>query len=692
MKILIVDDDFSNLSILTTLLEKKGYVVTSAFNGEEALHKLRAESFDLILSDILMPVMDGYKLAQLCKKDETLKHIPIIICTGTYIDETDEQIALKFGAEAYLKKPYDQKTLLQTIENVFANVKSGKVSAQTDSPPEKEGVYKLYSERLVNKLEKKMQELDKEKMALEMEVAERKKIEDRLRKSMDYAESLFKTAPGIVLIMDTDGRILRFNPYLEKVSGYTLEDVQGKSWNEIFSPENDRNSLVDHDQESAKNKNPVGNLSTIMTKDGDRRDIIWYDRPLKDNDGKVIGLLAVGQDITDQLNLQKNLFRSKKFEAIGSFAGGIAQDFNSLLTLILGNISLAEENVEPGSEASECLGEARDASLRAKEMASRLMLFSKGRDPVKTPSHIHTIAWDAVNSAIRVFKIQCEFDIPETLSPVNIDPWLIKHALHNVTLNAVEAMKGRGNILVKCENADIKDNAISNIAPGRYVKISIKDRGPGIAKEHLSKIFEPDFSTKDTGVVKGLGLGLSVVFSIIEKHGGMIDVTSEPGAGTTVNIYLPASTEPAALPGSQYVADLTRQLTGHGEKILVFDDEEPLRKMFEKMLVRLGYDTISASTSDETIRIFRKEADSADPVEAVLIDMTHKFSIRGEETIKKLQDINPHIPIIVCTGHPNDPLVADFKSHGFSGVLIKPFTKDELGHLLAGVLREEDKN
>jgi two-component system, cell cycle sensor histidine kinase and response regulator CckA len=688
MKILIVDDDFTNLSILTTLLEKKGYEVVTAFNGEEALHKLRSNAFDLILSDVLMPVMDGYKLSQLCKKDETLKHIPIIICTGTYIDETDEQIALKFGAEAYLKKPFDQKTLFQTIENVLANVKSGKVSTLHPEPPEKNGIYKLYSERLVNKLEKKMQELDKEKMALEMEVAERIKIEDRLRKSRDYAESLFKNAPGIVLIMDTEGRILRLNPFMEKISGYKLEEVQGKNWNEIFSPENGSKSIVDLSKGANENQVPLGNLSTIMTKDGIRRDIIWYDRPLKDNDGKTIGLLAIGQDISEQLTLQRNLFRSKKFEAIGSFAGGIAHDFNSLLTLILGNISLAEENVEPGSEASECLGEARDASLCAKEMASRLMLFSKGRDPVKISSHIHSIVWDAVNSAIRVFKIQCEFDIPENLYPVDIDPWLMKHALHNVTLNAVEAMKGRGHIFVKCENVEIKDRENLNIPPGRYVKISIKDRGPGIAKENLSKIFDPDFSTKNTGVIKGLGLGLSVVFSIIEKHDGMLNVASEPGAGTTVSIYLPASTVTSPVPPNQYEADLPLKLTGRGEKILILDDEEPLRRMFEKMIARLGYDPVSASTGDETVKIFRKAAGSVDPVEAVLIDMTHKFSIRGEETIQKLREINPDIPIIICTGHPNDPIVADFKSHGFSGVLIKPFTKNELGLLMAGILLE----
>jgi len=689
MKILIVDDDLSNLSLLTTLLEKNGYAAVSAFNGEEALQKLRSEKFDLIITDILMPVMDGFKLAQTCKEDDRLKHIPIIICTGTYIDEKDETLALKFGAEAYLKKPYDGKTLIQTLQTVLDNVQSGKIKTDKPLTPAESGVYKLYSERLVNKLEKKMQELDKEKMALEMEVAQRKKIEDRLRKSRDYAESLLKILPAIVVIMDTEGRILRLNPYMEKISGYKLEEVQGKNWNEIFSPEDSRKSITDLAEGIHDSRAPIGNLSSIMTKEGDRREIVWYDKPLKDNDEKVIGLLAIGQDITDRLVLQNNLFQAKKFEAIGSFAGGIAHDFNSLLTLILGNVSMLEEYVEAGPDAAECIDEAIEASLRAKEMASRLMLFSKGRDPVKIASPVGALVWDAVSSAVRGFKIQCEFDIPEKLWPAAIDPWLIKHALHNVALNAVEAMKGRGSLKVSCENIDAGNDEILKHQAGRYIKISIKDLGPGIAAENLSKVFDPDFSTKDKGTIKGLGLGLAVVYSIIEKHEGVIDVTSEPGAGATVTIHLPVSAANGVLPEKPFAPAPPQHMASRGEKILVMDDEEPLRRMFKKMLALLGYDPVVTGAGDETVKAFQKAAASDDPFDAVIIDMTHKFAISGEDTIQKLREINPDAKLVICTGYPNDPIAADFKAQGFSGVLIKPFLMEDLGRLLAGIFREK---
>lgn len=691
MRILIVDDDFSNLRLLKALLEKTGHETDSAQNGEEALKKLRSEKFDLIISDILMPIMDGYKLTQMCKQDETLRHIPVIICTGTYINDKDAQIAMKFGAEAYLKKPFDHKSLTQTIDTVIDNIRSGKIKTAESTEPEDSGVYKLYSERLVNKLEKKMEDLDKEKMALEMEVAERKKIEDRLRKSRDFAESLFKTAPAIVLILDTEGRILRFNPYMGKISGYAIDEVQGKQWSDVFSPENGRGNSINLSTDVDETLSAAGNISSIRTKAGDRREIIWYDRPLKDNDGKITGLLAIGQDITEQLDMQRNLFRAKKFEAIGSFAGGIAYDFNSLLTLILGNISLLEKNIQSGSDTSECMAEARNAALRAREMASRIMLFSRDRDPVKQSFSIGPLILEAVKSAIWGFKIHSEFDIPDDLYPAEIDPWLMKHAFHNVALNAVEAMEGSGHIHVTCENVEITGDNSFKLSAGPYVKITIRDQGPGIAREQLERVFDPDFSTKNTGIFKGLGLGLSIVYSIIKKHQGVIEVTAEPGSGTVVNMYLPASQETAASLETREPTGLRAKKTGSGKKILVMNDEEPLRQMFKKMLNWLGYNPMATATRDKTVKAYRESAESGNLFHAVILDMTHKFSIVGEQTIAELRKINPDVKIIICTAYPHDPIIADFKVHGFRGVLIKPFTIDDLGFLLADIFREEER-
>ena len=313
MKILIVDDDRSNLRMMATLLTTNGYVVAQADNGETALRILQEEKFDLIISDILMPVMDGYCLCRECKKDEKLRNIPLIFCSGTYTSEKDEKLAFKFGAEAFISKPFQSQDLLDTVNRVMGNIGNRRINPSDIQNDEEKGVYQLYSERLIKKLEEKMQDLDKQKMALEMEVAERIKAEKRLIEYRDFAETLFNAAPGIVLILDTEGRILRFNPYMEMVSGYRLEDVKGRYWVDVFSPGNGNKNFSGEDYGNNGQEIPSGNLSSIITRTGEKREIMWFDAVLKNEDGKVIGLLAVGQDITRQLKKRKDQTPAKPY-------------------------------------------------------------------------------------------------------------------------------------------------------------------------------------------------------------------------------------------------------------------------------------------------------------------------------------------------------------------------------------------
>ena len=376
MKILIVDDDPSNLTLLETLLQNSGYEVGAAANGEIALSKLRSDNFDLIISDILMPVMDGYNLCLECKADERLKSIPFIFCSGTYTDDKDEQLALKFGAEAFIHKPFNNADLINKVKEVISASRSGKIKKDVLSADNEKGVYKLYSERLIDKLEKKMQDLDKEKMSLEMEVAERIKVEARLRKSRDFAESLFHAAPAVVVILDITGRIIRFNPYMEKISGYSEDEVKGREWSGVFSPEKESKDLSEIFSNNADNKAMFGNISSIVTKNGERREIVWFDSPLEDVEEKTIGLLAVGQDITEQLKLQKDLFKAKKKEVLESFAITTAKNFNQLLAKIHDTIDKVEGESDP-SKKSEYLKEARKVIQKARDLNSRLLTMGK---------------------------------------------------------------------------------------------------------------------------------------------------------------------------------------------------------------------------------------------------------------------------------------------------------------------------
>jgi PAS domain S-box-containing protein len=305
MKILIVDDDRTILLLMETLLTKNGYTVELADNGETALKMLRREKFDLIISDILMPVRDGYYLCRECKKDEKLRNIPLIFCSGTYTSEKDKTLAVKFGAEAFISKPFNNHDLLSTIKQVMKNISNGRGNATEIQQDEEKDLYQLYNDRLIQKLEEKMQDLDNQKMALEMEMAERIKVEKRLVEYRDFTETLFNAAPAIVLILDTEGRILRFNPYMEMVSGYRLEDVKDRYWVDVFSPENGSERFSG--EETGENRQEIhkGNRSSIITRTGEKREILWFDAVLKNENGKTIGLLAVGQDFTLLLKNQE---------------------------------------------------------------------------------------------------------------------------------------------------------------------------------------------------------------------------------------------------------------------------------------------------------------------------------------------------------------------------------------------------
>lgn len=376
MKVLIVDDDMSNLSLLEALLQKSDFDVESAANGEIALQKLRSDNFDLIISDILMPVMDGYHLCRECKADERLRIIPFIFCSGTYTDDKDEQLAIKFGADAFIQKPFNNKALINTVNDVIAKIQSGKPKKDLTGSINEKGTYKLYNERLINKLEKKMLDLDKEKMSLEMEVAERIKTEEKLKKSRDFSENLFNTAPAIVVILDTSGRITRLNPYMEKISGYRLKEVEGMKWSDVFSPEKETKDVLDIFSDGPDNKTFLGNISSIVAKNGERREIMWFDSPLKDVEEKIIGLLAVGQDITEQLAMQKELLNAKKREAVENFAVTTAKDFDGLLTAIEDSIGKATGETDP-SKKSEYLKKARKTLQKARNLNARLLTMGK---------------------------------------------------------------------------------------------------------------------------------------------------------------------------------------------------------------------------------------------------------------------------------------------------------------------------
>ena len=422
---------------------------------------------------------------------------------------------------------------------------------------------------------------------------------------------------------------------------------------------------------------------------------------VQDDDGSPVCRVVLS-DITEQKRageererLEAQLQQARKMEAISTLTGGIAHDYNNLLAIIMGNLSMAREETAPHSHLSGFLDEAEQASLKARDLTHQLMTLSRGGYPMKELGSIESLLKEIPGQAQAHDGIDYTFSIQDDLWPVEFDSRQMHYAISNVLTNAVEAMPQGGDISIKAENQVVgnedKDSE-SHLNKGKYVKISIKDEGRGIPKEHLSQIFDPYFSTKERGTQKGMGLGLTTAYAVIQKHGGHIVVNSTTGVGTTVTIYLPASERPESkAPGAQR-KDVGPQSTIANQqstiqRVLVMDDEEMLRNLAQKMLERLGYEVETVKDGAEAIETYKKHMDSGKPFDGVILDLTIKGGMGGAQAIKELIKIDPDVKAIVCSGYFNDPVLANYEEHGFRGAMAKPYQIADLEHVLKKVLR-----
>jgi len=334
------------------------------------------------------------------------------------------------------------------------------------------------------------------------------------------------------------------------------------------------------------------------------------------------------------------------------------------------------------------LVKAEKASIQTKALTARLITFSKGGGSIKETVSIGNLVKDSVNASLKGSDMDARFSIPDDISAVEVDEEQMKQAILNIITNAREAMAGQGTIHVSCENADIGVKDTLTLKDGKYVKISIEDQGPGIPEENCGKIFDPYFSTKEMGTQKGMGLGLAVSDSVVKQHDGLITVKSELGTGTTFSIYLPAS-EKEMVEVAPVKKPLPEQPVSQGEKILVMDDEEMVRDVSNALLIYLGYEAEVAVDGVEAIEMYKKAMESGKPYDLVILDLTNNFGMGGVETIKRLLEIDPDVKAIIATGYSNDPIIHNFREHGFCGYLSKPFSMDNLNTALHDAIAGE---
>lgn len=441
---------------------------------------------------------------------------------------------------------------------------------------------------------------------------------------------------------------------------------------------NPANSAVDKRTDlSLKGRRQAPYEVEVFHKDGSARWLEISEFPLRDPAGAIVGLEGIAHDITERKRAEAALGNMQRLESLGALAGGIAHDFNNILTAILGNLSLLQAQMKAGGEAMELVSEAQEACEAAKGLSNQLLTFSKGGSPVAQVMDLRSMLTQAAIFAARGSNAHCVLDLGAESLAVNIDKDQIAQVIRNLVINAIQAAPGGGEIKVRTAVITLGDKESPPLAAGRYVRVTVEDQGVGIPPEHLSKIFDPYFSTK----AAGRGLGLSVCYSIMAKHGGNITAGSRPGEGAVFTLHFPAADIADIAPKPERPA-LT---TGKG-KVLIVDDEAPVAKVLARMLEHLGYRAETVGDGQAALDAYRKAMEEGRPYAAVIIDLTVRGGMGGKETMGKLAVLDPKAKAIVSSGYTNDPIMSEYAGRGFSDALIKPYRIEQVSEALRRLL------
>ena len=509
------------------------------------------------------------------------------------------------------------------------------------------------------------------------DMTERKRTEEALKKS----DERLKEAQSISHIgswdWDITGNSLFWSDEIYRIFGLKPQEFGATYESFLSSVHPDDREAINLAVRDALNNQKTYEIShRIVRPDGTERIVHERGAVMCDGQGNPVRMAGTVQDVTEHRKMEAEILKAQKLDSIGVLAGGIAHDFNNLLLGIIGNVSVAKTYCRPGEKVAEMLDEIEKAALRTKGLTRQLLTFSKGGQPLREPVSMEQIARDTAHIVLRGSSVSCDYSFPDGLWPVVADQGQLSQALNNIILNSMQSMPDGGVVKISSGNLEVTEGAPLPLRPGRYVKTTIEDRGFGIPVKLLPKVFDPFFTTKQ----KASGLGLAVTYSIIKKHQGHIGMDSEPGTGTAVHVYLPASkVEPAG-------KEKETIFLGSG-RVLVMDDEELVRDVASEMLKVLGYEAEFATEGREAVDMYAAALAQGRPFDLVILDLTVPGGMGGKETMKKLMEIDPGVKAIVSSGYSKDTILAEYRKFGFSGVIAKPYRVSEFSKAVKSTLQ-----
>src|SRR2546423_1803695 len=631
MKILLVEDHPGSRRNLQRLIAKRGHEVTAVGSAEEAEAALAKQSFPFLILDWMLPGKSGFDLRRHVRAGSNGDEMFILLVTAK-ADTEDLEQALEAGANDYLTKPLDLGLLNVRI---------------------------CVAERQIRELTERNQG----RAAL-------------IESAQTMTNILEKTTDGFFAV-DSDWKLTYINAEAEKMVRCKREDVLGQALWERFPWL--IGTIFQTNFERVMAERVAIEFEAV---DGSGR--IWYDVHAYGSNG---GISVFIRDVSERKKSETERLTTSKLESLGTLAGGIAHDLNNILTVISGNIGLAQ--IEAPADSGSLLGflsKAGQAAQHAAHLSSQLLTFSKGGAPLKKVVSIGDLLEHSAEFALYGSNLRADFDIAVDLWKAEVDSGQIEQVVNALMLNAREAMPHGGSVRVRARNVVFEENANAPLPTGRYIKVTISDRGAGISQDLRAKIFDPYFTTKPTAT----GLGLAISYSIVKKHGGLLLLESSSADGSVFAFYLRASENAGA--GSGDARGGKRPFNYNHQRILIMDDEEAIRELTSQLLGTLGFEVTAVPDGLEAVRIYERALRKGEHFQAVILDATVRGGMGGVATIERLRSMDPKVNAIICSGYSDEAALSEFLAYGFRGALPKPFTRSELADALQRAFEVTNSN